>query len=423
MFLYDKIIMSSSTTKLNGRINNALDENYLFSPSVQQFKKNKNIPSEPNIKNNTLKSDIIKKKTKNSTVSKNSLRNNQYSNLTRKKTNEFFQNFLRKSTSRSRQDIETEGNSNKNISKIINNNFPKNQSTKKYYNAMNTFKNTGKQKKNRNSNSNSMKRNINLNLNNLYNLQEYKYLFSNATKRKKNPSSNNMNQKLQAPLQTNYHKIQKNSNSYDNKKNIFNKTQTKYYFSHNQINTLGNLFTTANSTYTNTDCNVGNRNNIRNEINRKYYNSKIYKDINSINSQGFQLPVRPSVSPNNANHIQNYFSNLHKKQNNKEKKENNKNKNKECQNKINNNINIKRKNEFEENHEELNDNANYVNKNNFDKNENGNNIINMEGNLKEKIIDDVKNKYDGPEEIHYYYVQMIQNGKLMEKILGNNNFY
>ena len=63
------------------------------------------------------------------------------------------------------------------------------------------------------------------------------------------------------------------------------------------------------------------------------------------------------------------------------------------------------------------------NKNNFLINENGNNVISEKDNLKNKIINDVKNKYDGPEEIHFYYVKVLQNGKLMEKILGKNNFY
>ena len=417
--------MSSSTKKLNNQIKTIQNGNYLLTPSVQQPKQYNHIPSESNNNNNSLKSEKIKKKPKNSMVNKNSLRDSQYSNLARRRTNVLFQNFFR-SSSTSRQEIEIEGNNNKNISKLANNNIPKKQSAKKYYNALTIFKNANKQKKNRNSNSNSMKRNMNLNLNNLQNLEEYKFLFSNATKRKKNQSGNS-NQNVQIPLQTDYHKNQKSNNSYDNNKvNIYNKNQTKYYFSHNQINTLGNLFTTtANSTYNNTDCNVINGNNIRNDITRKYYNSKIYKDVNSINSPGFQLPVKPNVSPNNVNHIQNYFNNLYKNQFNKGKKENNIKKNKDYQN-TTNNIKTVEKNESKENHKEVNDSNYFINKDNFVKNESRNNIINIinvNDNLTERVINDVKNKYDGPEEMHFYYVQVLQNGKLMEKVLGSNNYY
>ena len=410
--------MSSLNTKLNNQINDIQNGNYLFSPSAQQFIQYENIPSEPNKINNTSKSDTIKKKSKNNNmVNKNSLRDYKYSNVSRKKTNESFQNFFR-SFSTSRKNLATEGNINKNTSKI-NNNIPKKPSTKRYYNALNTFKNS--QHINRKTNSNSMKRNMNLNLNNLHNLEEYKNILSNATKRKKN-SFNKTNQKMQEHLQTDYHKNQKSSNSYDNKVNIYNKTQTKNYFSHNQINTLGNLFTTDNSIYNNTDCNVINENNIRNDINRKYYNNRIYKDVNAINTAGFQLPVKPNVSPNNVNHIQSYFNNLYKKQNNKGNKENNTKSNKELQNKTNN-IKFVEKNDIIEKNKELNDNNYYTYKNNFLINENGNNVISEKDNLKNKIINDVKNKYDGPEEIHFYYVKVLQNGKLMEKILGKNNFY
>ena len=53
--------------------------------------------------------------------------------------------------------------------------------------------------------------------------------------------------------------------------------------------------------------------NYRNDIMKKYYNSKIYKDINAINFPDFQLPVKPLVSPNNIIQIQNYLNNLYNK--------------------------------------------------------------------------------------------------------------
>ena len=418
--------MSLSTKKMNSSFHQKNNKNlsnnsnipngkYLFASSFHQTKKPNNIHTVSNNKNLQKSTTSNEVKSQN-IVNKNSMRQNKYSDIYEIKNNVVFQNYFR-SSSTSCQKISTEGNI-KHSS-----NIHKNQNVKKsseYNNNMiNTFKNNNnnKHKKNNRNNSNSIKRSIKFNLNNLCNFEDYKNLFSNATKRKKSSPSY---PKPQAPLQTEY---KKNGNFSDNKSN------NNMFLSHNQICTLGNLFTNDNSIYNNTDNNVINKKNYRNDIMKKYYNSKIYKDINAINFPDFQLPVKPLVSPNNIIQIQNYLNNLYNKShtnknsNNYISSESNKiNKSKKRKSKPpkkNNNTN----NVNEADSEIKNSVSNYANKNNKilkkdlqnekEINHSNANNINEDNEINGK--NENEDKYDGPEEMHLYYVEAIQKGKQIEK--------
>ena len=421
--------MSLSTKKMNCSLHDKKEKNitnnpnipngkYLFSSSFYQPKKpNTNTASKnKNIKKSVTTNEIFPQHI----VNKNSIRQNRYSKICEIKNNVIFQNFFR-SSSTSRIKIGTENNTKHSSNINKNKNIKKSNESKN--NVINAFKNNNiKPKNNNRNNSNSIKRTTKLNLNNLCNPEEFKHIFSNATKKKKLSPSNT---KQNVPLQTEY---KKTGSSYEN-----NKSNNNMFLSHNQIYILGNLFTSNNSIYNNTDNNVINKKNFRNDIMKKYYNSKIHKDVNSINFPDFQLPVKPSVSPNNIIQIQNYFNNLYKKSHNNKNINNNyissesnkinkakKRENKKTKKKNNTNNSNDIKNYNKEIKNLVN---NYVNKNNSalkrdlqnskERNRSSANNINENNKNNRKI--ESEDKYEGPEEMHYYYVNSIQKGKLIEK--------
>ena len=415
MSLSTKKVSSSLHEKNNKNIVNNLNipnSKFLFSSSFHQPKKPNNIHTVSNNNKSAKKSITINKINPQQVVNKNSIRQNKYCNIYEKKNTYIFKKSFRSYSAfrqkKSIEDIKHFSNINKNQ------NYKKSNECNKRINKNDNNKN----KKSNHNNSNSIKHNTKLNLNNLCNLEEYKQFLSNATNRKKPSHAYTNHQSLLRG------KYKKKGCSYD-----YNKSNNNVFMSHNLIYTIGNIFTTDNSIYNNTDNNINNNKNFRNDTMKKYNNAKIYKDINAINFPDFQLPLKPIVSANNIIQIQNYFNNLYKKAHTNENTNN-------CTSYESNNINKEKKgkskstkrnnniNEIKDYSYELNNLvSNYINKNNKvlkrdlqnqkeGSHRSANNIIEV-NRTKEKIENDYK--YDGPEEMHFFYVKSIQKGKFIEK--------
>lgn len=273
--------------------------------------------------------------------------------------------------------------------------------------------------------------------------------FEISNKTKKTDNSNNLNKKNinnfhfsrvvgNNPNLFNKKKIENTSNNEYNFTNTQNFSHTQSYF--NQNSKKGNNHN--KHIFLGNSENVKQRNNKSEDIKkRNMVNNKIVKESKLKNFSGLLLQMSPPYITNNKiSHIQNYFRNIHKNKklmNNQKAQQYNKEKK------------ILTTEPKEINHENLDEedfflknNSNYlvVSKNPtqitniIEKKENNkyiNNYFNIceSGNIKNKKSDKNKsndndsdyenNEYDTYEEIHFYFIQKIQNGKKIQNKMNN----
>ena len=203
-----------------------------------------------------------------------------------------------------------------------------------------------------------------------------------------------------------------------------NLAQTNSFFNNNHSNQLGYISTWGNNNLEWTNTNLGNIVKLSNQ--KKSNNSKqknksnkgpiIGKIIKNYKNNDlkciFNMNLMPPVTP--INNIQEYFKNLYKVEynnDNKVKKTNKKNKKEKDSN--------EHKEKQEKNEKEKNKEKEIIRtKNNDDYNQSKNTMTKTNDISKIKkekdSIDNQKYYNDSPEEIHFYVISSIQNGKNME---------
>ena len=239
-----------------------------------------------------------------------------------------------------------------------------------------------------------------------------------------NQSKNSMNHNSLGHFSTN-----SNMSTNTNKNNHCSKTNLNNIKNNNYINY------TSNDIYNNNNISKDKENNKKNQGN--IYN-KIIKENKSMYLSKIEIPINSSFSPRNINNIQNYLKYLHIGQNKNKNSPNNKGKNPKFSS---NNLNFTHNNTeynvnnktgiYDSNNAFTKINYKYNKKNindipkNENKKENNKNENNMILNAKKKKSNQICNKstsidenkgidiisIENPEELHYFYVKLVQKGK------------
>ena len=377
---------SPNSSKFNKSVG---DNNILF--------KHKQSTSQNNINNKIINYNINNGKEINHNKSKNSLNNiNININISKKIISTYYNKSKdKKNLIVKKKSINSLNNSNKKESK-----------NNKYTQINNNFNNKEDIKKNNNENfgKNQSERIFKKIQNNDSYLVNY---YSNQIKNAGNHNS------------LAYFSTNSNMSTNTNKNNNMN--SSNIYKSNNSNYTRDDIY---NNYYSNRDINKKNNNNVFN---------KIIKENKSTCFSQFQSPIGINHTQGNINSIQNYlkFLNIgHKNKNYKNTPIISKNKaHKLSANNINYNHNNTESNIYNNNYNSI---YNYethttFSQNNYNKlNDDNDNLI---PNLKNKKIEGINNKVDikeingfqigSPEELHYFYVKLLQKGKKVNFDLKN----
>ena len=414
----------------NDNIINTLNMNFIPQQKIKSYYS----PFKSNNTNNSFRNTLDKL---------NHLNKNKKSSTIKKSKNKskdseiLINNYLSQ-----RPRVNTEGNDINLVKMKFSRDFLKNRFGQIF--KINTNKsNTNKKisiKNNQEDNFRTTKKNNNLEKINLIKIQENKNIniknISNFQLSKMpNNNANSYNKKI----------IEKSSNTeYNNFTNTQNFSQTKSYSKPNKNKNKSSYNNNYNNNYNqllfeNSE-KMRHRNNTKSEdIRRKNFpNNKIVKESKMKNFSGLFQQISPQyLTKNKISHIQNYFKNIHK---NKKTMNNQKTKDKKVlttEPKDLNDINRLDTEEYI-----LKDNSNYlvVTKNPtqitniIEKKENNkyiNNYFNIceSANITNKKVDFCKNnnkcisfdenEYDTYEEIHFYFINKIQQGKIFDLTMNN----
>ena len=349
----------------------------------------------------------------------NNIKLNNYTNLL-DKTSKGVKTSKNKSHCLSKPKLEIEINNSNNFTRVTNNKkYKKNISEHDLVNnILNTFTNNNYQKGiNIKLNFSSKKK-----LSHDNNKPRPKTDSATYNKKSKQNKSNNNKKNNERTKHSSDTKLLRSSSGYSSINH--NLAQTNSFFNNNHSNQLGYISTWGNNNLEWTNTNLGNIVKLSNQ--KKSNNSKqknksnkgpiIGKIIKNYKNNDlkciFNMNLMPPVTP--INNIQEYFKNLYKVEynnDNKVKKTNKKNKKEKDSN--------EHKEKQEKNEKEKNKEKEIIRtKNNDDYNQSKNTMTKTNDISKIKkekdSIDNQKYYNDSPEEIHFYVISSIQNGKNME---------
>jgi len=349
----------------------------------------------------------------------NNIKLNNYTNLL-DKTSKGAKTSKNKSHCLSKPKLEIEINNSNNFTRVTNNKkYKKNISEHDLVNnILNTFTNNNYQKGiNIKLNFSSKKK-----LSHDNNKPRPKTDSATYNKKSKQNKSNNNKKNNERTKHSSDTKLLRSSSGYSSINH--NLAQTNSFFNNNHSNQLGYISTWGNNNLEWTNTNLGNIVKLSNQ--KKSNNSKqknksnkgpiIGKIIKNYKNNDlkciFNMNLMPPVTP--INNIQEYFKNLYKVEynnDNKVKKTNKKNKKEKDSN--------EHKEKQEKNEKEKNKEKEIIRtKNNDDYNQSKNTMTKTNDISKIKkekdSIDNQKYYNDSPEEIHFYVISSIQNGKNME---------
>ena len=349
----------------------------------------------------------------------NNIKLNNYTNLL-DKTSKGAKTSKNKSHCLSKPKLEIEINNSNNFTRVTNNKkYKKNISEHDLVNnILNTFTNNNYQKGiNIKLNFSSKKK-----LSHDNNKPRPKTDSATYNKKSKQNKSNNNKKNNERTKHSSDTKLLRSSSGYSSINH--NLAQTNSFFNNNHSNQLGYISTWGNNNLKWTNTNLGNIVKLSNQ--KKSNNSKqknksnkgpiIGKIIKNYKNNDlkciFNMNLMPPVTP--INNIQEYFKNLYKVEynnDNKVKKTNKKNKKEKDSN--------EHKEKQEKNEKEKNKEKEIIRtKNNDDYNQSKNTMTKTNDISKIKkekdSIDNQKYYNDSPEEIHFYVISSIQNGKNME---------